>query len=209
MSRTRTSKRLRCIQFTINISVFHIIILHQILLNGINVLSVTALESNINVNTIKNLYQPNIDKSQIKTTTNVPITFDTITTISTDDTKTSPTTPPPLVTITTKKSTSTIDEINNFHEINAPTPAALTGENTTTTEVVGDNEAVHLFGTPAALKSAYSQSRCSMSEFVCSNGKCVTANKFCDKVNDCGDNSDEPRFCSRKCILHILHGSFI
>lgn len=37
---------------------------------------------------------------------------------------------------------------------------------------------------------------CSMSEFTCTNGKCVQLNKYCDKINDCGDGSDEPRFCT-------------
>lgn len=40
---------------------------------------------------------------------------------------------------------------------------------------------------------------CSLSEFTCINSKCIPINKYCDRVNDCGDNSDEPRFCTRKC----------
>lgn len=40
--------------------------------------------------------------------------------------------------------------------------------------------------------------QCSMSEHTCTNGKCISMNKFCDKTNDCGDSSDEPRFCTRK-----------
>lgn len=44
---------------------------------------------------------------------------------------------------------------------------------------------------------------CSMSEFTCINGKCVQLNKFCDKINDCGDNSDEPRFCTST-FTHFL-----
>lgn len=40
--------------------------------------------------------------------------------------------------------------------------------------------------------------QCSMSEHTCTNGKCISMNKFCDKSNDCGDSSDEPRFCTRK-----------
>lgn len=43
--------------------------------------------------------------------------------------------------------------------------------------------------------------KCSMSEFTCTNGKCVQLNKFCDNTNDCGDGSDEPRFCTRKCWI--------
>lgn len=54
-------------------------------------------------------------------------------------------------------------------------------------------------------KSAATQNwpvtKCSMSEFTCTNGKCVQLNKYCDNSNDCGDGSDEPRFCTRKCSV--------
>lgn len=40
------------------------------------------------------------------------------------------------------------------------------------------------------------QQPCSISELTCSNGKCVPLNKYCDNINDCGDSSDEPRFCT-------------
>ncbi|XP_017861192.1 PREDICTED: uncharacterized protein LOC108612730 isoform X2 [Drosophila arizonae] len=38
---------------------------------------------------------------------------------------------------------------------------------------------------------------CSLAEFSCSNGRCVPLSKFCNNNNDCGDGSDEPRFCTR------------
>lgn len=38
--------------------------------------------------------------------------------------------------------------------------------------------------------------QCAMSEHTCNNGRCIPLNKFCDSVNDCGDSSDEPRFCT-------------
>lgn len=38
--------------------------------------------------------------------------------------------------------------------------------------------------------------QCAMSEHTCNNGKCIPMNKYCDNVNDCGDSSDEPRFCT-------------
>ncbi|XP_037044522.1 uncharacterized protein LOC119080330 isoform X2 [Bradysia coprophila] len=39
--------------------------------------------------------------------------------------------------------------------------------------------------------------KCAMSEYTCTNGKCIQLNQYCDNVNDCGDSSDEPRFCTR------------
>lgn len=40
--------------------------------------------------------------------------------------------------------------------------------------------------------------QCAMSEHTCNNGRCVPLNKYCNNVNDCGDGSDEPRFCTSK-----------
>ncbi|CAL7941517.1 unnamed protein product [Xylocopa violacea] len=37
---------------------------------------------------------------------------------------------------------------------------------------------------------------CRQSEFQCANGRCIALNKVCNVVNDCGDDSDEPRQCS-------------
>lgn len=54
--------------------------------------------------------------------------------------------------------------------------------------------------------------KCAMSEFTCTNGKCVQLNKFCDNQNDCGDSSDEPRFCTSMFIafknIYILWFDF-
>lgn len=57
-----------------------------------------------------------------------------------------------------------------------------------------------ILGTAAAYKLDIREPLigCSLSEFACSNGKCIPASKFCDRVNDCDDSSDEPRFCTRK-----------
>lgn len=43
--------------------------------------------------------------------------------------------------------------------------------------------------------------KCAMSEYTCTNGKCIQLNKYCDNINDCGDSSDEPRFCTSKFFL--------
>ncbi|XP_059482950.1 uncharacterized protein LOC132201076 [Neocloeon triangulifer] len=40
--------------------------------------------------------------------------------------------------------------------------------------------------------------KCKLSQFTChaSTARCVSLDRFCDGVDDCGDNSDEPRFCT-------------
>jgi Low-density lipoprotein receptor domain class A len=47
-------------------------------------------------------------------------------------------------------------------------------------------------------KNSYSgvNQRCSISEFSCTNGHCISAAQYCDNNDDCGDASDEPRFCT-------------
>lgn len=40
--------------------------------------------------------------------------------------------------------------------------------------------------------------RCRISEYMCTNKKCIPINRFCDGTNDCGDSSDEPRYCTRE-----------
>jgi len=41
-------------------------------------------------------------------------------------------------------------------------------------------------------------SKCRVSEYLCGNGQCVTLDRFCDGEDDCGDKTDEPRYCTRK-----------
>lgn len=55
-------------------------------------------------------------------------------------------------------------------------------------------------GKPVNLQLApgSSSTGCSLAEFSCSNGRCVPLSKYCNNLNDCGDGSDEPRFCTRK-----------
>lgn len=62
---------------------------------------------------------------------------------------------------------------------------------------IESHDSDELLVTPAALRS-YEQRGCSLSEFTCINLRCVPLSKYCDRANDCGDNSDEPRFCTRK-----------
>lgn len=39
---------------------------------------------------------------------------------------------------------------------------------------------------------------CRISEFPCRNNHCVRLDRYCDGVDDCGDMSDEPRYCTGK-----------
>lgn len=59
-------------------------------------------------------------------------------------------------------------------------------------------------GLSASTDHKWPATKCAMSEYTCTNGKCVQLNKYCDKINDCGDSSDEPRFCTRKYFM-IAH----
>ena len=36
---------------------------------------------------------------------------------------------------------------------------------------------------------------CESGDFPCDNGKCIPEGYVCNYVNDCGDFSDEPKFC--------------
>ena len=39
-------------------------------------------------------------------------------------------------------------------------------------------------------------SECEMNEFPCNNGVCISQEKVCDRIDDCGDFSDE-KFCGK------------
>ncbi len=46
--------------------------------------------------------------------------------------------------------------------------------------------------------------QCSANEFLClNNNMCIDKSKFCDKKDDCGDNSDEPLNCENNCAAAI------
>jgi hypothetical protein len=54
-------------------------------------------------------------------------------------------------------------------------------------------------GTLATLTTVRSAApACRISEYPCRSGKCVRLDRYCDGVDDCGDNSDEPKFCTGK-----------
>jgi len=38
---------------------------------------------------------------------------------------------------------------------------------------------------------------------MCDTGYCVALDKFCNGNDDCGDKSDEPPYCSRKCFPRL------
>lgn len=79
--------------------------------------------------------------------------------------------------------------------INGSSTQAAYSNQTTTNSAA--NELDEILVTPAALRS-YNTQGCTLSEFTCINLRCIPISKYCDRVNDCGDNSDEPRFCTRK-----------
>lgn len=70
-----------------------------------------------------------------------------------------------------------------------------------------------VLGTPAAYKLDIREPLigCSLSEFACTNGNCIPSSKYCNRINDCDDNSDEPRFCTRKFFFctHKIHSKSI
>lgn len=122
-------------------------------------------------------------------------------------------TPTSTTSASATTTTSTSTSISTTIKTHATTPATIAQPNVSSIDDNDarsssnsiDSEPIHALGTAAALLSPNDDdgrmdaaSRCSLADFTCANGKCVPANKFCDKVNDCGDNSDEPRFCSRK-----------
>lgn len=43
--------------------------------------------------------------------------------------------------------------------------------------------------------------QCRVSEFFCDTGQCVALDRYCDGADDCGDKSDEPRYCSRESLF--------
>jgi hypothetical protein len=55
----------------------------------------------------------------------------------------------------------------------------------------------------AALLIPIAVPACRISEFPCRNGRCIRLDRYCDGVDDCGDKSDEPRYCTGKQIHFI------
>ncbi|KAG7207416.1 hypothetical protein KM043_009065 [Ampulex compressa] len=50
--------------------------------------------------------------------------------------------------------------------------------------------------TTAPTTSPENKLACRPSEYLCGTGSCVAQDKYCDGENDCGDKSDEPRYCT-------------
>lgn len=50
----------------------------------------------------------------------------------------------------------------------------------------------------ATLLMATAVPACRISEFPCRNGRCIRLDRYCDEVDDCGDKTDEPRYCTGK-----------
>lgn len=42
---------------------------------------------------------------------------------------------------------------------------------------------------------------CKISELHCRNGRCVALDLYCNGNNDCGDNSDEPKYCTGMFVI--------
>ncbi|XP_029726486.2 uncharacterized protein LOC109623124 isoform X2 [Aedes albopictus] len=78
----------------------------------------------------------------------------------------------------------------------SPVVAAKSGQQIVVSSVAAADASVMGDG-PVAAAQKQSRRQCAMSEHSCNNGRCVPLNKYCNNVNDCGDGSDEPRFCTR------------
>ena len=45
--------------------------------------------------------------------------------------------------------------------------------------------------------------QCALNDMMCDNLMCLDKLMFCDGVNDCGDNSDEPPNCKNDCSVAL------
>lgn len=51
---------------------------------------------------------------------------------------------------------------------------------------------------------------CRLSELLCDTGQCISMDKYCNGEDDCGDKSDEPKYCTRKYIIaYLLYSVYI
>lgn len=56
----------------------------------------------------------------------------------------------------------------------------------------------------ATLLRTHSSHACKISEFPCRGGAlCLPLDKYCDGRDDCGDASDEPKYCTGNSIYYI------
>nr|XP_018896550.1 PREDICTED: very low-density lipoprotein receptor-like [Bemisia tabaci] len=45
--------------------------------------------------------------------------------------------------------------------------------------------------------SSAGNATCRLSEFRCQNGKCIPLSQVCNHLNECGDGSDELKYCTQ------------
>uniref|UniRef100_W8C8T0 CUB domain-containing protein n=1 Tax=Ceratitis capitata TaxID=7213 RepID=W8C8T0_CERCA len=83
----------------------------------------------------------------------------------------------------------------------APAAATMSSTSTTSTAKPANHTLTPIvaavIGTTTTKPTDGAHQQCSLSDFTCSNTRCVPLSKYCNNVNDCGDGSDEPRFCTR------------
>lgn len=110
-----------------------------------------------------------------------------------------------MATIQMVTETSSDSQITSFRRLTTVTPDAVNPIPNHANISSTDIEDGGILGTAAAYKLDIREPLigCSLSEFSCSNGRCVPISKYCDRVNDCDDNSDEPRFCTRESTTMI------
>lgn len=57
---------------------------------------------------------------------------------------------------------------------------------------------------PSARTLAVHNKTCKITEFKCANDRCIQLNQYCNSKNECGDLSDEPRYCTRKYLFNCI-----
>uniref|UniRef100_A0A182SXY2 Uncharacterized protein n=1 Tax=Anopheles maculatus TaxID=74869 RepID=A0A182SXY2_9DIPT len=92
---------------------------------------------------------------------------------------------------TTKSGSASNPAVLITHDHEEPTAMALAA-------AAGQKQSQQTYYNNRGGSSNPSRQQCALSEHTCTNGRCIPWDKYCNNVNDCGDGSDEPRFCTRK-----------